>query len=319
MSWIDDSSIEPVKAFIAHLDIEKGYSMATTMAYARDLAQFETYLNTRAHSLDRVREIEKKQVQGFLSWLHGQGVKKSSMSRKLSTLRTFFRFCLKKHRVEKSPLAGISNPKAEKRHPRVLNVDQALALLESKLPPEPMHLRDMALAELLYGSGLRISEALGLTLEDIARKQGIIRVIGKGNKERIVPLTPIGRERINRYLDQRGAFLSGPDVTFLFLGLHGKRLQRREAQRVLERLSVAAQLPRAISPHVLRHSYATHMLEAGADLRSVQELLGHKRLSTTQRYTHLTMGRIMDVYDRAHPRSRNPRQSLEEENSQKEE
>lgn len=169
----------------------------------------------------------------------------------------------------------------------------------------PKGLRNRALLELLYGSGLRISEALSLDIDHIDLSQGVLKVLGKGNKERIVPITSKCREIILRYLEQRKAFNPKQGTKALFLGVRGKRLNRREALRIVERACKQASLPVFISPHTLRHSFATHMLESGADLRVVQQLLGHSRLSTTQRYTHLTMGKIAHIYDNAHPKAKN--------------
>jgi len=200
-------------------------------------------------------------------------------------------------------MAGIRNPKQEKRHPQVLNVDQAISVMEVALEPDPEGLRDIALAEVLYGSGLRISEAIGLDLNDL--DSDVIRVLGKGSKERIVPLSEAAMVRIRRYLEQRHAFIKDDySEQALFLSVRaGKRLDRRQANRIIAKLGRLAGLPKDLHPHMLRHSFATHMLEAGADLRSVQELLGHENLTTTQRYTHLDMQHVMQVYDQAHPRA----------------
>lgn len=205
--------------------------------------------------------------------------------------------------IVKDPTAGIRNPKQEKRHPQLLNVDQAVSMMEVAVTPDPEGLRDIALAELLYGSGLRISEAIGLDLNDL--DSDVIRVVGKGSKERMVPLSGAAIKRIRRYIEQRHAFLKDDySEQALFLSVRaGKRLDRRQANRVIAKLAKLAGLPKDVHPHMLRHSFATHMLEAGADLRSVQELLGHENLTTTQRYTHLDMQHIMQVYDQAHPRS----------------
>jgi integrase/recombinase XerC len=301
MSWIDAKLPEEARVFLAHLDIEKGASPATLASYGCDLQQFYEFLETKSDL--ELSGIEQSHIKGFLAWLHARRVSKSSMARKLSTLRTFFRFCRRRTLIAADPCAGLRNPRQEKKHPRFLNVDQAFSLLDSVPGVDPRGLRDLALAELLYGSGLRVSEAVGLDLKDVDPRQGLVRVMGKGGKERLAPLTGRAAQRLSRYIDQRNAFAPEPAEAALFLGRRGGRLNRREAARVLERLARAAGLPDSVHPHMLRHSFATHLLEAGADLRSVQELLGHARLSTTQRYTHLNMGRIMEIYDKAHPRS----------------
>ncbi len=294
---------DPVKDFLAWLEVEKGYSPATVTAYGRDLEQLESFLKRHGLSLKTPSAVQRDHLRGYLGEMHRRGLRRSTMARKLSAARSFFGYCRRRKLLRKDPSSGTSNPKQESRHPRALNVDQALSLMEASVEAGPRGCRDLALAELLYGSGLRISEALGLDVVDIDLGEGVTRVQGKGGKERIALLTRAARERLLRYLDVRGAFSPPPGQRALFLGMRGGRLQRREANRIVERLSRAAGLPQDVSPHTLRHSFATHMLESGADLRSVQELLGHSRLATTQRYTHLTLSRITTVYDQAHPRS----------------
>ncbi|MGE4192077.1 MAG: tyrosine recombinase XerC [Pseudodesulfovibrio sp.] len=292
---------ELVRGFLAYLEVEKGYSSATVRSYGTDLDQFRDFLKGRRLSLEKPEKINRDHVRAFLAELHRLSLTKTSMGRKLSSLRAYFKYLLRHKIVTRDPLAGIRNPKQEKRHPQVLNVDQAVAMMEANIEPDPEGLRDIALAEVLYGSGLRISEAIGLDMNDV--DSDVIRVTGKGSKERIVPLSDAAVQRIRRYMGQRHAFLKDNYAEqALFLSSRaGKRLDRRQANRIVARLARLAGLPKDVHPHMLRHSFATHMLEAGADLRSVQELLGHENLTTTQRYTHLDMQRIMQVYDRAHP------------------
>jgi integrase/recombinase XerC len=221
-------------------------------------------------------------------------------------------------RLQNAPCLGVRNPEQEKRHPRVLNVDQTFALLDA--PPgasrskdpggRALAARDNALAELLYGSGLRISEALGLDLPDMDLRSGVLRVMGKGAKQRLAPLSDQSQASLQRWLEARD-LLARPEEPALFVGAQGKRLDRRQAVRILKELCANAALPASVSPHALRHGFATHLLEAGADLRTVQELLGHARLSTTQRYTQLTLGALMKVYDQAHPRAREKKKLAE--------
>ncbi|NHZ45798.1 tyrosine recombinase XerC [Nitratidesulfovibrio liaohensis] len=334
--------------FLAHLGMEKGYADATVTAYGTDMDQFAAFLaeagsgpaipgrpslpnpasSSASPSLDTPELITKRHVQRFLAELHRQRIAKSSVARKLSALRAFFRFLLRLRRVTADPTAGVHNPKQEQRHPHALNVDQAFALLDERRqrkaltaratahptartghgtasgPADAVLLtRDLALAELLYGSGLRVSEALELNVLDADPASGVVRVMGKGGRERMSPLSDTARDALAAWLSVRHQVDEGRGEPALFLGARGGRLNRRQAARIIETLCLRAGLPQAISPHGLRHSFATHLLEAGADLRSVQELLGHARLSTTQRYTHLTLSRLVDVYDRAHPRS----------------
>lgn len=289
------------RMFLAHLSVEKGYSDATLAAYQLDLWQFEQTVQAKGLNPECPSTISREIVRGHLVELHRQGIKRSSVARKLATLRSFFRFLIRQDVLHVSPCASIANPRQDMRHPLTVNPDQALQLMEANRDRDPRSLRDMALLELLYGSGLRISEALGLNLYDVDIKQRIVRVLGKGAKERLAPMTATGTQRLGKYLDHREAFGPRPEERAVFLGMRGKRLNRREASRVVDRVTAQAKLGRRISPHVLRHSFASHLLESGADLRSVQELLGHARLSTTQRYTHLDLARIVQVYDQAHP------------------
>jgi len=294
---------EIVRGFLAYLEVEKGYSAATIRSYSTDLEQFGDYLKRVKRNIEKPERINRDHVRGFLAEMHRRKLSKTSMGRKLSSLRAYFKYLQKHKIVGKNPAAGIRNPKQEKRHPQVLNVDQAVSMMEAVVEPDPEGLRDLALIELLYGSGLRISEAINLDLNDM--DSDVIRVVGKGSKERIVPLSDAASGRLRRYMEQRHALL-GDDYTeqALFLSARkGKRLDRRQANRIVTKLARLAGLPKDVHPHMLRHSFATHMLEAGADLRSVQELLGHENLTTTQRYTHLDMQRIMQVYDSAHPLS----------------
>ncbi|MFI3270496.1 MAG: tyrosine recombinase XerC [Pseudomonadota bacterium] len=343
---------ETIDMFLAHLASEKGYSSATVVAYARDIEQFHDFVDAENCGLDYPERVERRHVQRFLAELHRIETAKSSMGRKLSALRAFFRFMLRLRLIKVDPMAGLHNPKQEFHHPKSLNVDQAFALLDASpssrlsqvsanktnekvfsedviietpdkaqttagtpdtaLRPrrknadpaieEALHTRDVCLAELLYGSGLRISEALSLDSLDIDSRSGVVRVLGKGSKERLVPLSDTSRESLHSWFSMRSRIAMDTEKA-LFVGARGMRLNRRQANRIIEDLCSQAGLPQAISPHGLRHSFATHLLEAGADLRSVQELLGHERLSTTQRYTHLTLTHLMNVYDKAHPRS----------------
>jgi len=294
---------ELLRGFLGFLEIEKGYSEATIRSYGTDLDQFEAYLERQKRSLEKPGRITRDHVRGFLADMHRRALSKTSMGRKLSSVRAYFKYLSRHKIVAKDPTSGVRNPKQEKRHPQALNVDQAVSMMEAALEPDPEGLRDLALAELLYGSGLRISEAIGLDMNDL--DSDVIRVVGKGSKERIVPLSDAAAGRIRRYMEQRHALLGDNYAEqALFVGVRsGKRLNRREANRIITKLGRLAGLPKDVHPHMLRHSFATHMLEAGADLRSVQELLGHERLTTTQRYTHLDMQRIMQVYDQAHPRA----------------
>jgi integrase/recombinase XerC len=297
---------EVCRGFLAYLEVEKGYSPATVRAYAADLEQFAAFLTRRGKGLAGFEAITREDATGFLAELHRQRQKKTSMARKLSTLRSFFRYLIRHRLLDKTPLTGLRNPKQERRQPRALNVDQATALMDAPARPGAEGIRDLALVELLYGSGLRVSEALSLTIDDVRADRGFVRVRGKGGKDRLAPLSEASRLRLREYLAERAGLHPAEDQEALFLGVRGGPLSRREALRIVERLAAEAGVTQSVHPHTLRHSFATHLLQAGADLRSVQEMLGHARLSTTERYTHLDLRRIMEVYDKAHPYSGEP-------------
>ncbi len=311
---------DPIQKFLDWVSLQKGFSPATLAAYRRDLLQFEKWLEKQGLTLDHPEHLEKGHLQSYSAYLFKTGMARSSISRKLSALRSLFRHLMRTQGLDSNPAKLVRNPKQQVRHPEMLNVDQVFLLLEeaakeaagdpdislSAFCPQNMEqaarCRDMALAELLYGAGLRISEALSLDLQDMRPETGAVCVLGKGGKERLAPLGDTCVRSMRLWLKAR-SLLASPEETALFVGNRGKRLNRRQAARILDELRLNAGLPQHISPHMLRHSFATHLLEGGADLRAVQELLGHARLSTTQRYTHVTLAHLMQVYDHAHPRS----------------
>ena len=300
-------ALPPFADFINHLSIEKGYSPATIEAYSRDLEQLEEYLNGLRLSLADPVILKKQHIQAFLVQLHRAQTSKSSVARKLSSLRSYFNYLQRLGKINASPCEGIKNPKQDKRQPTALNVDQTFALLENRKlevsgKAEIESSRDLALLELLYGSGLRISEALSLNARDVNPASGVVRVMGKGSKERLVPLSETSVNTLETWLSARSGLLGTPDEPALFVGSRGARLNRRQANRIIQNFCTRAGLAGNISAHSLRHSFATHLLQGGADMRSVQELLGHSRISTTQRYTHLHLARLMEVYDKAHPK-----------------
>ena len=303
----------PAQAFLAWMEFQKGASQATVLAYGMDILEFESYLAERGLSLARPEDITKRAVQGFSSELFKSGMARSSIARKLSSLRSLFRHLLRLRRIENDPSSGVHNPKQDQRHPAMLNVDQVFSLLDGCDKDAAMRkdsdvlgaiaVRDAALLELLYGSGLRISEALGLNVSDIRLQAPLVTVMGKGSKQRQVPLSDTSMRALAQWLDARDSIPPSIGEQALFIGRRGKRLDRRQAARILEEHAAAAGIPQHVSPHDMRHSFATHLLESGADLRSVQELLGHSRISTTQRYTHLDMNALSRVYDASHPLS----------------
>jgi integrase/recombinase XerC len=294
-----------VEQFVRYLSAEKNASPHTCRNYAKDLEQFENFLKTSGIHLSPTGEVEMDKVdrwtiRKYLSFLHRKN-RKSSIARKISTLRSFFRFLLREGLTTTNPAKSVSTPKREKTLPSTLTVDEAFRLVESPEETEKgQKVRDRAILELLYSSGIRVSELVGLNLSQLDRELGIVRVMGKRRKERIVPVGSKAIEAINDYLEERGGV---HEEDPLFLNSRGGRLTARSVGRVVKEYTRRSGIFRKISPHSLRHTFATHLLDSGADLREIQEMLGHASLSTTQRYTHLTMGKLMEVYDKAHPRS----------------
>ena len=299
---------DPVAAFLSHLRTERNCSPATVAAYAVDLEQFARYCGGAPEgpvpALEPSR-VNLRTVRGFLAKLGEQGLKTSSLGRKLATLRSFFRFLNREGLLEGNPARPIPSPAKPKSLPAVLTVDEAARLLETPGGPPRSILRDRALLELLYSSGLRVSELTGLDLADLDLEEGSVRVRGKGRKERIVPVGRKAIEAVEAYLarERRGGHAAGA----LFLNVRdGRRLTSRSVHRLLGARAARQGWRKRISPHALRHSFATHLLGGGADLRAIQEMLGHRSLSTTQRYTRLDLEHLTRVYESAHPRARRP-------------
>lgn len=297
-----------IGAFLEWLVVQKGHSPATIRAYGTDLGQFEAFLQSCELSLVHPQDIARRHVQQFLAEMFRAQVAKSSMARKLAAVRAYGTYAVRMRFLTTNFADGVRNPRQESRHPPILNVDQAFTLLDSRPTGENpvinpvLHSRDLALAEMLYGSGLRISEAVSLNVADVVASSAMVRVLGKGRKERLAPLSDTCVPAVQAWLDLRGQ-VALPEEKALFVGARGARLDRRQAGRIVQALCSMAGIHVPISPHSLRHSFATHLLEAGADLRVVQELLGHSRLATTQRYTRLALDHLMQVYDKAHPRA----------------
>jgi integrase/recombinase XerC len=310
-------SISPLHAaacqFLESLPAERGYSVHTCRAYRRDLAEFLDFLSAHGSGGESAAEmpaggwepghITALVIRGFLGFLH-QKNQKSSIARKLSTLRSFFKFLVKNGMVEANPLEGIATPKREKTIPAYLSVDEIFRLLDSIETDSLLVERNRAIFETLYSSGLRVSELAGLNVFDVDAESGQLRVLGKGGKERLVPVGARALNSIFRYRErlQAESGISPEANGALFLNAQKGRLTTRSVARILKKVAAACGILTPVSPHTLRHTFATHLLDSGADLRSVQEMLGHKNLSTTQKYTHVSIDRLMETYDRAHPR-----------------
>jgi len=300
-----------IRSFIDSLHSEKGYAANTCRAYSHNLNEFisfvsESYFSTenqKGADLLKADQIDGLMIRGFLGFLHKKN-KKVTMARKLSAVRSFFRFLVKHGVILDNPLDLITTPKQKKAIPVYLPVDDVFRLLDSIKTDTLAGIRNRAIFETLYSSGIRVSELEGMDVFDVDVKKCLIRVVGKGNKERIVPIGTKAIAAIKEYRErlQSEAGIGEDDNTPLFLNKDHGRLTSRSIARILDKTARECGLLIPVSPHALRHTFATHMLDAGADLRVVQELLGHKSLSTTQKYTHVSIDRLMETYDKAHPR-----------------
>nr|WP_256502464.1 tyrosine recombinase XerC [Desulfuromonas sp. KJ2020] len=292
---------ELLDQFSRHLSVERNVSPHTQRAYLQDLKDFFTFLDGLAEGNERadhgVSAVSKVVLRRYLALLH-KTHRKSSIARKLAALRTFFRFLQREGVVSVNPGEMVGTPRQEKYLPRTLSADEAYALMERG---GGASLRDRAILETLYSCGLRVGELESLNVGSIDLVEGVVRVVGKGRKERIVPIGSKARTALHDYLESR---VGVKDQDPLFLNRFGKRLTSRSIERNLKKHLLQAGILRDATPHALRHSFATHLLDSGADLRAIQELLGHASLSTTQKYTQVSVDHLMSVYDKAHPRSR---------------
>jgi integrase/recombinase XerC len=301
-----------ISSFVKSLYAEKGYSKNTCRAYLHDLNEFASFIfsswfsenmsKTKADSF-RADQIEGLMIRGFLGFLHKKN-KKATIARKLSAIRSFFRELVKHGVILENPVELILTPKQEQTIPAYLPVDDMFRLLDSIKADNLAGLRNRAIFETLYSCGLRVSELSGMNLFDVDFTKSVIRVLGKGDRERIVPIGRKATEAIKAYRQrlQEESGISDDTNAPLFLNKNQGRLTVRSIARILDKIAKECGLLAPVSPHALRHTFATHMLDAGADLRIVQELLGHKSLSTTQKYTHVSIDRLMEAYDKAHPR-----------------
>jgi integrase/recombinase XerC len=327
-----------VQQFLSYLKLEKHFSEYTVKSYGADLIQFGQYLSGEIgqHNPDASgngngngngyaaaspgskvlpEELDKRQlgcepltIREFLAYLYGQNYTKSTTARKLATLRSFYKFLIRRGLVSVNPLSTIRTPKQDKRLPKFLDLEQVQKLLDAPGDGDLLAARDKAMLEVLYSSGIRVSELVDLDMADMDLQEGVLRVRGKGRKDRLTPIGSQAIKALQRYFELRNSDprLAALTAGRVFLNKHGQSLSTRSVRRKLDKYLVQAGLDPGISPHTLRHSFATHLLNNGADLRSVQELLGHQSLSTTQIYTHLSTGRMKDAYDGAHPRANMP-------------
>lgn len=293
-----------LKDYEYYLKREKGLSQNTIVAYLRDLEQYRSFLE-KYHSIKNVRRIEKKHVEAYLKTLKNKQLSSKSSSRKLTAIKGFHQFLYIEKETDNNPAIEIESPKTIKTLPQVLSVDEVVKLLEAIQGDDPLALRNQALLELIYGSGLRVSELLDLKIQDIHLTAGHVRVIGKGNKEREVPLGELSVIALRQYLTKaRNKLTINSTVDYLFVNQYGQRLSRQGFFKLLKKLAQNAGINKEVSPHTLRHSFATHLLEAGVDLRTLQSLLGHEDIQTTQIYTHISQKHLKDVYLETHPRAK---------------
>jgi len=306
--------------FLFHLEHERNFSAHTVRCYASDLAHFATFLlgpdgtaadpsrtsgpndaDTEAFC-DRLRRITPVDLRSYLAALRRANYSRATVARKIATLRSFYKFLARRGEVERNPVKIIRTPRQEKRLPRFLTPADVERLLNAPKGRDLLSLRDAAMLEVLYSTGMRVSELVSMNLEDIDPIGEVVRVRGKGRRERLAPLGSYAMTALHKYLDAR-AGADARDAKAVFINRHGERLNVRSVRRKLAKYLAMAGLDPHVSPHTLRHSFATHMLERGADLRAVQELLGHRSLSSTQIYTHVTAGRLKQIYEAAHPRA----------------
>ena len=282
---------------------QRNASPHTIKAYRSDLAEFVLFVGP-----EELKAIDHLLIRAFLAQLYERGLGKASVARSLSSIRSLFKWMGREHRIESNPALLVAAPKLPKRLPRVPTMEEMNSLLDAGMPEEAAFAeRDRLILELLYGSGIRNSELTGINAEDLHLRQGLILVRGKGKKQRLVPFGDSAQIALREYLPQRARLLEQHKClaeSALLINLRGSRLTSRSVGRIVKAIAVAGGLPSEVHPHTLRHAFGTHMLEEGADLRAIQELLGHERLSTTQRYTQLTTRQVLDVYDKTHPRAK---------------
>jgi tyrosine recombinase XerC len=296
-----------INKFILYLRVEKNASPHTLRNYKSDLKQFEEFLFKS--QIRDIKSVTYFYIRNFLAYLKNRNCKKKSLARKLATLRSFFKYLCRENYLKLNPALYVRSPKLDKRLPKFLDLKETLALLEAPDGKELLGIRDGAILETLYSTGIRVSELVGLNLESLDFIGGVIKVYGKGRKERIVPIGRKAQDTVGKYIERRGEFLKSSkkgisrDRKALFLNKWGGRLSPLSIRQILEKYIKRIGLLRGISPHTLRHTFATHLLDRGADLRAVQELLGHVNLSTTQIYTHVTVERLKKIYDKTHPRA----------------
>ncbi|RAS79306.1 site-specific tyrosine recombinase XerD [Priestia endophytica] len=293
-----------IEDFIHYLVVERGLSPNTIESYKRDLVKYAEYLK-KVETVSSFEEVTREHIIAFMRYMMENGKSSKTIARHIASIRSFHQFLLREHIMDKDPSVHIETPQVERTLPKVLSPDEVEALLTAPDESTPFGRREKAMLELLYATGIRVTELMNLNVEDVHMTMGFVRCIGKGDKERIVPMGKMASEALQKYIEESRPKLlkRNQKEEALFLNHHGRRLTRQGFWKILKKLALSAQIEKELTPHTLRHSFATHLLENGADLRAVQEMLGHADISTTQIYTHVTKKRLKDVYNEFHPRA----------------
>jgi len=291
-----------IQRFLDHIIGERGLAANTAASYGRDLAQLAEFLAERG--IANPREIDEQCIIAFLGQLRSHGYEATSLARKVSAVRSFVRFLCAEREIDRNPLSTLESAAPDRRLPKSLEVDEVSRLLNAPDVREDLGLRDKAMLETLYATGLRVSELVNLRVDDIKGNGGFVRCIGKGDKERVIPLGEIAASYIRAYLERvRDRLAGNTQSEYLFLTKQGKPMTRVMFWKIIRKYAAQAGINREVTPHMLRHSFATHLIERGADLRSVQEMLGHASIATTQIYTHVSRDHLREVYAESHPRA----------------
>jgi integrase/recombinase XerD len=293
-----------IEDFIHYLVVERGLAPNTIESYKRDLVKYAEYLK-KVETVSSFEEVTREHIIAFMRYMMENGKSSKTIARHVASIRSFHQFLLREHIMDKDPSVHIETPQVERTLPKVLSPDEVEALLTAPDESTPFGRREKAMLELLYATGIRVTELMNLNVEDVHMTMGFVRCIGKGDKERIVPMGKMASEALQKYIEESRPKLlkRNQKEEALFLNHHGRRLTRQGFWKILKKLALSAQIEKELTPHTLRHSFATHLLENGADLRAVQEMLGHADISTTQIYTHVTKKRLKDVYNEFHPRA----------------
>jgi integrase/recombinase XerC len=302
-----------IRAFRNHIEIERNLSPHTKRSYVNDVQQFQQFLlrngiSVRKEGKDKRIDVDQMTIRAFLAFIYRKNIKKVTISRKIASLRAFFKYLLREGSVKNNPAELIQAPKVDKYLPTFLSVDEVFSLVGTTFKSDSFGLRDKAMIELFYSSGVRVGELTGVNMDDIDWASGLIKIRGKGKKERIVPMGGPAAEALKQYVDKRDKLVKkkrdNEDDDALFLNRFGTRMSTRSVGRLLDKYVLSSGINKKIGPHALRHTFATHLMDGGADLRVIQELLGHESLSTTQKYTSVSVGKLLEIYDRAHPKAK---------------